>query len=82
VDANGNREFIIYNMAGHVSPEDPAGIYYALSKISGPNPELPVNLEVFGKLLCKMAELYIVKRHDSKTTQKRRAREQQNLIKI
>lgn len=55
-DNHSTELMLIYNMAGHLSPEDPAGIYYALSKILGPNPALRVNLAVFGKLLCKMAE--------------------------
>jgi hypothetical protein len=55
-DKHSKELMLVYNMAGHVSPEDPAGIYYALSKISGPNPVLRVNLEVLGKLLCEIAE--------------------------
>lgn len=54
-DKHTKELMLIYNMGAHVSPEDPAGIYYALRKISGPNPELCVNLEVFGKLLCEMS---------------------------
>ena len=54
-DKHTKELMLIYNMGGHLSPEDPAGIYYALRKISCPNPEQCVNLEVFGKLLCEMS---------------------------
>jgi hypothetical protein len=55
-DKHSKELMLIYNMAGHVSPEDPAGINYALSKISGPNPALRVNSTVLGMLLCELAE--------------------------
>lgn len=43
---------LIYNMAAHFSPQDPAGVYHALQHLSGPT---KVNCEAFGKLLVELS---------------------------
>ena len=49
-----NELMLIYNMAAHLSCDDPAGIWYVLDMISGPNPKLRIDMSTFGKLLCEM----------------------------
>ena len=46
---------LLYNMLVNLHPQDPAGIYFILSKISGPEPVVRVNFDVLGRLLIEMA---------------------------
>ena len=50
--ANIEELMLIYNMAAHFSPQDPAGIYYALNQLDG---STNVNCEAFGKLLLELS---------------------------
>jgi len=49
-----NELMVIYNMAAHYCNEDPAGIYYMINMVAGPNPRVSVRMHVLAKLLQEM----------------------------
>ena len=52
-----NELMVIYNMAAHYGPSDPAGIWFLLRSVCGASPLFTVDLFVLGQLLQEMANI-------------------------